>query len=142
MSSSSSSSSFAYIGIRILNTPIIIQDHNDILPFSWISEKGSAGEESTLNFTIESSSSPYFDYSILLDNNNASITTTQSDSTVYVPNKDETYYQHKNSFYVDVIAKDDSGIKEVRTHVTPDAYDFTDASEVETVFFIPKFTWR
>ena len=127
---------------RNLNTPIIIQEQNDILPFSWISEKGSAGEESTLNFTIESSSSPYFDYSILLDNNNASITTTQSDSTVYVPNKDETYYQHKNSFYVDVIAKDDNGIKEVRTHVAPDAYDFTDASEVETVFFIPKFTWR
>ncbi len=113
---------------------IIIQEHNDILPFSWISEKGVAGEESTLNFTIESGSSQYFSYltSDSLSNN---------ESDVYVPNKEESYYKHENSFYIDVIAKDANGIKEVRTHVTSDAYDFKKASDAE-VFFIPKFTWR
>jgi hypothetical protein len=42
---------------------------------------------------------------------------------------------------VDVIGKDLSGIKEIRTHIEPNGYDFVSANTAGQVFIIPKITW-
>jgi hypothetical protein len=69
------------------------------------------------------------------------LSTPSTTPTVYVPNNEDAKYQHEKSFYVDVIGKDLSGIKEIRTHVTPDGYEFINANTAGQVFQIPKFTW-
>ena len=61
--------------------------------------------------------------------------------TTYVPEKDKDKYTHSNIMYVDVIAKDVSGIEKVRIHVEENKYEFDDVSNTQGVFYIPKFTW-
>ena len=148
--SSSSSSSFRYsssssddVESRQLNQCIINEGHHNLLPFTFIAERGYAEnlDESVLNFTIASSSSPNLDYEAILNRDNSSITTNLSaDSDVFVPEDEESYYEHRSDLYVDVVSKDDSGIKKVRTHTEPNAYQFDDVDGNE-IFYIPKLTW-
>lgn len=142
-SNSSSSSSDDYTA-RVISLSIIKQNMGDIIPFSWIAENGASGDGSTVNFTIEASNSPYLDYQAIINRDNSALTSipSNSDAIAYVPNSNSSKYQHKNSFYIDVIAKDDSGIKDIRTHVQPDAYEFQKVEEAGEVFYIPKFSWR
>jgi len=142
ISSSSSSSSVGIIGN--ITAPIINQGHNNLIPFSLIGESGresDLGDEAKIGFEVKASNSEYFDYEAVINRDNSVLTSTPSndDPTVYVPEDVRSTYEHRNSFYVDIIAKDASGIKEVRTHVEPDKYEF----EVPgNVFFIPRFTWE
>ena len=154
-SSSSSSSSSSYIenwsssseSSDILITlpiylPLINQNNGDLIPFTWIAEGGVAGDGTSLNFTIEASNGQYFDYNAIINRDNGYILSTPSTTpTVYIPNSDSSKYQHEKSFYVDVIGKDLSGIKEIRTHTEPNGYDFVSANAAGTVFQMPKFTW-
>lgn len=141
--SSSSSSSSDEFNTLPVSLPIINQNNGDIIPFTWFSEGGVAGDGSVVGFTIESSNSPYFDYTAIIDRDNSAVTTTPSTtSTVYVPNSDDVKYKHEKSFYVDVIAKDPGGIKEINTHVEPNGYDFVSVENAGQRFFIPRFTWK
>jgi len=143
--SSFSSSSSGHPVSRPITLPLINQDNGDLIPFSWISEVGaevSNTVSTVLNFTIEAVNSSYFDYSAIINRDNSAITSTPSVTpTVYVPNSDASKYKHQKSFYVDVIAKDGSGIKDIRTHVDPEKYEFEKAEDAGQVFVIPKFTW-
>jgi len=127
-----------------ISVPLINQGNGDILPFSWIAEGGVDGDGSNVNFTIEASNSPYLDYQAIINRDNSALTSTPTnpDPTVYVPNSDSAKYKHENSFYIDVIAKDASGIRDIRTHVQPDKYEFERVEDAGRVFFIPKFTWK
>jgi len=142
--SSSSSSSSSYINSRLLYFSVINQGHGDILPFSWIVESGTEGDGSTIGFIVEANNSPDFDYRSIINRDNSSITLTSSNatSTVYVPNLEDAKYKHEKSFYVDIVAKDASGIKNIRTHVEPNGYEFEKAEDAGKVFYIPRFTWR
>jgi len=69
------------------------------------------------------------------------LSSSSKEATVYVPEDYPSKFKHEESFYVDIISKDDSGIKSVRTHVEPNAYEFEDITEDDIVFYTPKFTW-
>jgi hypothetical protein len=144
-SSADTSSSSSSAGIAVnMSTPIINQSHNNLIPFSVTVEKGresDSGDEAKIGFEIKASNSEYFDYEAVVNRDNSALTSTPSndDPTVYVPEDIRSTYEHRNSFYVDIIAKDASGIKEVRTHVEPDKYEF---EEPGNVFYIPRFTWE
>lgn len=138
---SSSSSSSDEIITRPITIPLINQNNGDLIPFTWIAE-GGTGDNSELRFTIEASNSPYFDYNAIINRDNGSITTVpDTESDVYVPNND-VKYTHEKSFYVDVVAKDSGGIKDLRTHVEPNKYEFESVEEAGQVYRIPKFTWK
>ena len=132
---------------RNITVSFINQGHNDIIPFSWIAESGTSsnlGEESILGFTIEANDSSYLNYNAVINRDNSGINTTPyaGTPTIYVPQDESAKYQHEKSFYVDIIAKDASGIKEVRTHVERNKYEFKKVEDVESVFIIPLFTWK
>jgi hypothetical protein len=131
---------------RNISMSFINQGHNDIIPFSWIAESGnsaSTDESSVLGFTIEASNSSYLNYSAVINRDNSGINAVpySNTPTVYVPQDEGAKYQHEKSFYVDIIAKDASGIKEVRAHVEPNKYGFKEVKDIEKVFMIPKFSW-
>lgn len=141
---SSSSSSSQDFTSRNITVAIINQGHGDILSFSWINEGGTQADDgynSTLGFTIEASNSAYFDYSAIINRDNSYLTASDAASDTYVPNSESSQYRHSNELYVDIIAKDSSGIKEIRTHVEPNKYDFEDANGAGQTFFIPIFRW-
>lgn len=144
-SSSSGSSSSSYVLAVELQNVAINQNNHDLLPFSWIAEQGVAtdlGDNSKIGFTIEASNSSYMNYTAIIDRNNGAITSTPSgSSSVYVPQDNDTKYEHRKVFYVDVIAKDKSGIREVRTHVEPNKYEFEQANSASEIFNVPLFTW-
>ena len=127
----------------IIRVPLITQSHHNLLPFSWIGEAGyplDLGDNSKINFTVESANAPYLNYEAVINRDNSYLSAnTSSNGLTYVPQDPDSLYQHRSSFYVDVIAKDISGIKEVRTHVEPNAYEFED---IENSFVIPKFSWE
>lgn len=141
-SSSSSSSSSNDLFYSKINFAIINQSNGNLLPFSFIGEQGynrDLGDGSEFAWTISSSQSPNIDYDAIINRDTSGITTSNSnDEEVYVPNDSDSYYQHQVPFYVDVIAQDQSGIKDVRLHVEPNAYEF---ENIEETFTIPKFTW-
>ena len=127
----------------IIRVPLITQSHHNLLPFSWIGEAGyplDLGDNSKINFTVESANAPYLNYEAIINRDNSYLAAnTSSNGLIYVPQDPDSLYQHRSSFYVDVIGKDISGIKEVRTHVEPNAYEFED---IENSFVIPKFSWE
>ena len=137
-SSSSSNDLFA----PQINLTLVDQSNGNLLPFSFIGESGysvNLGTGSELGWIITSSQSPNLDYEAIINRDTSGISSvTNIDEEVYVPNDSDSYYQHQAPFYVDVISKDDAGIREVRTHVEPSAYEF---EAVEQSFNIPKFTW-
>lgn len=142
---SSSSSSSDKINSQ-LTFPLINQNNGDLILFSWVSELGvtsASGSDSILNFTIEASNSPYFDYSAILNRDNSAVTAnTSSQSIVYIPNDAAVEYKHEKSIYVDVIATDSSGIRDVQTHVGVEKYGFVKAEDIGQTFCIPRFTWK
>lgn len=144
-SSSSSSSSLEINARDIQNAMVINAEHHDIIPFTFIAENGTEsdlGDDSRISFTIEGSSTPYLDYDAILEMDNSALLTSEENTpTVYVPEDERAKYKHEESFYVDIIAKDVSGIKSVRTHVEPDKYEWEDITDDDNTFFVPKFTW-
>lgn len=64
--SSSSSSSFDYVSLDT-RLALINQGHGDLIPFTFIVEKGPAGDPSEIKFTIESRSSSLLDYNNIID---------------------------------------------------------------------------
>ena len=98
-------------------------NNNTLIPFTWISEQGYVGSGPYLPFTINSVDSSY---GII---------------ETYVP-EEPFDYEHRSRFYVDVIGKDTSGIKDYRIHVLEeDKYEFQEIDDNDNVFLIPKFTW-
>ena len=144
-SSSSSSSSSRDIVARSVIVTSISQNNYTLLPFTYIGEAGRTedlGTSAELPFTIDTSSDPYLTYDNVIDRDNSDITTTPSTTpSVYVPEDDETKYHHKASIYVDIIALDAGGVRDIRTHVEPDKYEFEDVNGND-VFYIPKFSWE
>lgn len=140
--SSSSSSSSRVAVTRELRDIAVSQGNHNLLPFTFISERGYTEEldESVLNFTISSASSTLMDVDAVIGRDNSNYTTTlqTTELDVYVPQDERMDAWHDSITHVDIIAKDPSGIREARVHVEPDAYDF---DLVEDVFYIPKFTW-
>ena len=141
-SSSSSSHQFYY---RELRDTIINQNNYNLIPFSLIAEQGTDAnlDDSKIGFTIEASNSDYLDYEAVIDRDNGYFNEEPNiDSpTVYIPEDARSKYKHESSFYVDIIAKNQSGIRDVRTHVEPNKYEFEKIEDTDNVFNIPKFTW-
>ena len=131
---------------RNIRVSLINQGNNNLIPFTWTSQSGTSadlGTNAEIYFTIESSSTPHLDYEAIISRDNSGLLTTPTteDPIVYLPEDERAKYKHEQSFKVDIIAKDASGIKQVRTHVEPDKYQFEDVEDDE-VFLIPKFTWE
>ena len=143
--SSSSSSSSSNLTTRNITIPFINQGHGDIIPFTWIVESGTVvtlGSSSILGFSIEANDSPYLNYNAVINRDNSSIAAVPNvTNTIYVPELDGAKYQHEKTFYVDIVARDTGGIKDVRTHVEPNAYEFEKVEEVGQTFMIPVFKW-
>lgn len=140
-SASSSSSSSRRNFYKDINRGLVSQGHHDLLPFSWVGEKGTTsdlGDNAKINFEVQPSDSPYIDYTAIIERSNGAISPTPTGgvSSVYIPQG--ITYQHENTFYVDIIAEDKSGIRDTRTHVDSNQGQF---EEVEVSFNIPKFTW-
>jgi len=142
LETSSSSSSLEFLQCGFDTMPLVFQTHHTLIPFTLIGEEGTQGDSdnSVIGFQIEASNSPNFDYEAIINRDNDYLTANVGShvSDIYVPQDDRAYYQHESRFYVDIIAKDESGIKDVRTHVEPNQYEFED---VDNSFIIPKFTW-
>ena len=145
-SSSSSESSGSEVPVPVLarhiKVPIINQKHHNLIPITWIGEAGTPkdlGNASLIGFMVESSNSAYMDYTAIINRDNSALTNGSSAvSTTYVPETEEARYKHQSTFYVDVITKDNSGVKKVRTHVEPNKYEF---EEPDNVFIVPRFSW-
>lgn len=127
---------------RIITVPIVNQGNNDILPFTFMAESGYTANNSTLNFTMEVVSQKFLEYQAVIDRDNTAVMANTSSQATYVPKNAEAEITHKSSFYVDVIGKDISGIKDIRTHVEPYGYNFETINDEDNVFRIPKFTWE
>ena len=143
-STSNSSSSSHELLYRKIRLGLINQNNHSLIPFTFTGERGTSadlGDDAKIDFIIQASDSAYLDYEAVInrDNNAISSVSVTDELEVYMPEEDETKYKHEASFHVDIVAKDDSGIKEVRTHVEPDKYQF---EELENVFFIPRFSWE
>ncbi len=145
-SSSSSSSSGDFVNRDIQNGIVINASYSNIIPFTFIGEKGTdadLGDNTKIAFTIEGSSSTYFDYNAVINRDSSALLSTEETTvTVYVPEDEKAKYKHEESFYVDIIAKDVTGIKSIRTHVDTSEYEFEDITEQDETFYIPKFTWE
>ena len=142
-SESPSSSSSSRDIIRTLRVPIINQLNNTLLPFTFIGEIGTSADledDSKLAFAIEASDSAYLDYTAIVERDNGNLISLDGMGTpaVYVPQDEDSYFQHRSAFFVDVIGHDRSGIRDVRTHVEPEKYEF---EEVESSFLTPRFAW-
>jgi len=138
----SSSSESQELTIRELNITLINQDNNSLIPFTFIGEKGTSvdlGSNSLISFVVEPGDADSCDYMTVIERDNGVLTdSTVTDQEVYVPEDPRAYYEHQSQIYVDIIGQDEGGIRDVRTHVEPDKYEF---EEVESSFLIPKFSW-
>jgi len=126
---------------RQIRVPIVNQNNHNLLPFSWIKESGMAvdlGNDAKLGFVIEGSNTPYLNYEAVLNRDNSSITATPDIDTPTVYIQNDTDVTREAEIYVDVIAQDANGIRDIRVHTEPNGYDF---EKVNNVFYIPKFTW-
>lgn len=133
MSSSSSSSSSGYA--VELYTPVIVQNHSGIIPFGFFVESGFV-DSSVINFTIESISQ--MNNNEIVANLFASGQTSASET--YIPEDESCKSVHNPLTYVDVIAQDASGIKEISVRTQKEIYGYEIPNE-NYVFNIPKFAW-
>lgn len=131
LSSSSSSSEFF---VRGLYGVLVHQEHHNLIPFSLIAES-AVSSGGTITFELESAKN-YFDYEILVGNTNPEITT--YDAPGYVPHDEYSQYEHKNSFHVEIMAKDASGLKDYNVRMQEEIYGY---KSPEDSFNVPKFTW-
>lgn len=120
----SSSSSSSYEPTADLYSVMISQGHNDIIPFSFTLESGFQ-DSSVLTFTVSGDS--------LLGSINS-----VSSGTSYIPENPNAKYKHDPFTYVDIMAKDSSGIKQVSARSQFELYQYEDPS---FVFNVPKFSW-
>ena len=134
VSFSSSSSSFGAPKTRDLWSVLIEQEHHDLLPFSFTAES-AVSDSSTLTFELETTTSPYFDYSVLIGEQSASPTTYES--TAYVPKDDAGEVEHHNVFHTEIIAKDISGIKDYNVRMQEGIYGY---ETPQYTFNVPKFS--
>jgi len=82
------------------------------------------------------------DFDAVINRDNLHITsTTVTESTIYLPEEDASFYKHQSKFYVDVIGKDDGGIRDTRVHIEPDKYTFENITDADKVYLTPKFDW-
>lgn len=130
-SSSSSSSSSNEDKTTELYTNIISQGHYDILPFSYIVERG-IGSGSSFNFNYETASNN-ISYDALITFN----TPIETKTSVFVPETDGAKYRHDPMFYADIIV-DGKGIDKYSLRSQQNMYTKED---LNVVFNIPKFTW-
>jgi len=142
-SSSSTSSSRDYIYKDIVYS-VVNENHFNLIPFTWIGEAGTLsdlGDDTNIPFIVQASNSAYVDYQAVIDRNNEYLTATPTSliSNTYVPQSFSAEFQHENDTYIDIVAKNKSGISEIRTHVEPNKYQF---EKINAVFFIPKFSWN
>lgn len=63
-------------------------------------------------------------------------------TTIYTVEKEKDKYTHSNSVYVDVMAKDVSGIEKVRVHSEIEKYEFDQVTGDQTTYIVPIFTWE
>jgi len=138
----SSSSESQEVAKRQLNSTLINQGNNSLIPFTFIGEAGTSvdlGSNSVISFIVESDETASCDYTAVIERDNGALTDSAvTDQEVYVPEDPRAYYEHQSQIYVDIIGQDEGGIRDVRTHVEPDKYEF---EEVESSFLIPKFSW-
>jgi hypothetical protein len=136
MTISSSSSSSSGTESRGLWSVLVQQEHHNLLPFSFSAESG-VSDSNTLTFELETEDSP-FDYSILLRNASASASATTYETTAYVPQDETGSVEHRNTFHVEIFAKDTSGIKDYNVRMQEELYGYENP---EYIFNVPKFSW-
>ena len=135
--SSSSSSSGSYIpeNNRELFHVLVNQGHHDLLPFSFITERGqesNVSADTTFGF-IYTQKANKLNYNSLLSFNTVSPTTTST----FVPEDEDAKYKHEPIFYADIIAEG-QGVNEYSLR----SQDYMYVKEKPTtVFNIPKFSW-
>ena len=142
-SSRSTSSSSHDFYFKDMVFSLINENHFNLIPFTWIGDVGDSvdlGDNSKIPFIVQASNSAYVDYQAVIsrDDEYLKATPTTLAPAVYVPQSFNAEFQHENCCYIDIVAKDKSGISEIRTHVEPNKYQF---EKVNAVFFIPKFSW-
>jgi hypothetical protein len=127
----SSSSSSSHIQALELFQTLVHQGHYDIIPFSYIIERGQAAN-STIGFTFASTANT-ISYSNLLSFNTVSSMTADT----FVPESPEAKYKHEPIFYVDLIVEG-HGVSDYSLRSQKDFY----TKEKPTMTFnIPKFSW-
>ena len=119
---------------RELYISLIQQEHHNIIPFSCIIESG-VGSGSTFDFELDATQD-YFNAKQLIANVNSTIT--KPDTSTYVPQDESAEFEHNNSFHVEIIAKDSSGIKQYNVRSQDEIYEYENFKDA---FNIPKFSW-
>ena len=107
-----------------------------MIPFSFVAESGIT-DSNTLTFELESANNPHFDYSIIIGNASASHTTYET--SAYVPQDEDGAIEHRNTFHVEIFAKDTSGIKDYNVRMQEELYGY---ERPQYVFNVPKFSWK
>ena len=132
---SSSSSSSSFVALRDIYAVSTYQEHNNLLPFTFISEPGIS-LDSQISFEIDAATNKYFDYDLLIGN--AASNVIAYPISTYVPEDDSKKIKQEPMFYVDIIAKDSSGIKDFSLRSQKEIYGFETPTAVYTS---PKFSW-
>lgn len=114
-----------------VHSVIVTQDHNNLLPFSFISENGFE-DNSILSFSIDGTSGEgVFSLSSL---NTTSLITSET----YIPESIDSKYRHEPLMYADIMVNDINGIKEINTRIEKDIYEY---HEPDYCYNAPKFVW-
>jgi hypothetical protein len=138
-SSSSSSSSSDFFLTQELYTPLVLQNHSNLIPFNFIVERGFV-DDSILSFSIDMKNP--------IDTNSNSIITSllvnrdgpeQTIDTTYIPESEDAKYRHEPIMYVDVITKDQSGISKISARPQKQNYCYEDP---KWTYNTPKFSWN
>ena len=129
----SSSSSSSYEEALELFTTLITQGHHDILPFSFMIERGNENS-TTFPFSFVTQTNNCLNYDAIISLNSNTVTTT---STVFIPEVEEAQYKHEPMFYVDLIIEG-KGVQKYSLRSQSELYEYETPS---LVFNIPKFSW-
>jgi len=113
----------------------VYQEHNNLMPFSFFAEPGIS-VNSQLSFEIDTATNQYFDYDLLIGNAVSNVITYST--SAYVPEDDTEKIKHEPMFYVDIISKDNSGIKDFSLRSQKERYGFETPT---SVYNLPKFSW-
>jgi hypothetical protein len=111
-----------------------VSNYKNYLDFNFLVERGKPFDGDTFDFSFETQTNKYFDYDVLLTSNSVS----EQAGDVLISNPLGSESVHESEFYVDIISKDDRGIKEYSLRTQEENYGF---SKVKDIFIIPKFSW-
>ena len=132
-----SSSSSSITPSKELFGSSVVQNHNAIIPFTCFGEQGTT-DNAEIKFTINTATSE-FDYSMILSQNLSSSTSTGIvNNGVYIPEEEESQYQHDPMVFVDIMVRDTSGFKGYSLRSQVNKYRYED---VQSSFNVPKFSW-